>query len=91
MAQGNHGRLYRLGRELEKMEKLEKQRGPGFGLGLFFSKPLNARRDDERSLSGLLKPQRNLVISVGVIFKHCIETTLLNVGSGQIWAGSQQR
>jgi len=44
MVLGNHGRLYRLGRELEKMEKLEKQRGPGFGLGLFFSKPLNATR-----------------------------------------------
>jgi hypothetical protein len=43
------------------------------------------------SRTGLLKPQRNLVITVGVIFKHGIETTLLNIGSGQIWAGSQQR
>jgi hypothetical protein len=42
MAQGNRGRLYRLGRELEKIEKLEKHCGPGFGLALFFSKPLSA-------------------------------------------------
>ena len=43
------------------------------------------------SRTGLLKPQRSLVITVGVILKHGIETTLLNIGSGQIWTGSQQR
>jgi hypothetical protein len=43
------------------------------------------------SRTGLLKPQRSLVIPIGVILKHGMETTLLNIGSGQIWAGSQRR
>jgi hypothetical protein len=50
----------------------------------------NAADSRKMSRTGLLEPQRNLVITVGVIFKHGIDTILLNIGSGQIGAGSQQ-
>ena len=39
----------------------------------------------------ILELQCNLVIRCEVIFKHGIDTTLLNIGSGQAWPGSQQR
>jgi hypothetical protein len=48
------------------------------------------QRQRKMSRTGLLKLQTDLLINVEVIFKHGIETTLLNIGSGQIWAGSQQ-
>jgi hypothetical protein len=46
---------------------------------------------EKMSRAGSLKLQSNLVITVGIIFKHGIGRTLLNIGSGQIWAGSPQR
>ena len=49
------------------------------------------QRLGKMSRTGLLKPHRNLVITVRVIFKHGIDTTLLNIDSGKIWAVSQQR
>ena len=48
------------------------------------------KRGDQTSEESL-ELQCNLVVTVGVIFKHGIDTTLLNIGSGQIRAGSQQR
>jgi hypothetical protein len=48
------------------------------------------KRDDQ-TIEEILELQCNLVIPRGVIFKHGIDTTLLNIGSGQAWPGSQQR
>jgi hypothetical protein len=51
----------------------------------------SALKRDDQTTEESLELQCNLVITVGVIFKHGIDTTLLNIGSGQIWPGSQQR
>ena len=51
---------------------------------------LQPKRDDQITEESL-ELQCNLVITVGVIFKNGIDTTVLNIGSGQIRAGSQQR
>ena len=51
----------------------------------------SALKRDDQTTEKSLELQCNLVITVGVIFKHGIDTTLLNIGSGQIWPGSQQR
>jgi hypothetical protein len=52
------------------------------------------KRDDPRakkmSRQELLKLQRNLVITLGLIVKRGIDTILLSIGSRQIRAGSQQ-
>ena len=48
------------------------------------------KRDDQTT-EEILELQCNLVIRCEVIFKHGIDTTLLNIGSGQAWPGSQQR
>ena len=51
---------------------------------------LQPKRDDQITEESL-ELQCNLVITVGVIFKNGIDTTVLNIGGGQIRAGSQQR
>ena len=43
------------------------------------------------SRAAWLKLQHNLMITVEVVFKRGINTKLLNIGCGEIWAGSQQR
>ena len=51
----------------------------------------SAPKRDDQTTEESLELQCNLVITVGVIFKHGIDTTLLNIGGGQIWPGSQRR